>query len=396
MNFSISYPLRRHNFQRLGFTYSFNDSNITAFSTASQTFFQTIAFRSGIQGSNALTGIVNSSASFSYVYNTVNNPLRPRTGKEYTAVFQFSGIGGNLRYFAPFVAYKSYRSMHYFRPDPTGHNVLALRAQLGYIQGFGGDVAPPNSRFYAGGEQEIRGFDIRGATPYGYVPNRTTVQLTNPDGSLRASRPNQPTVEPVHPGAHPRVWHRFHRRRHQPHRQRGVPHSHRRPGHLVVLRRLRHRHGAQQGTARAEPRGIRHPHRSALRLRGLQQRRLPGRHSRDRRSDSRETSARWRAPTTCPACRWAASSPSSCPSSTRPSACIYAYNPLRLYETPYCNENANGSRNQSCSAQLITRDMFPPGGAGDYTYQEAIQGYGALNQFREPRKTFRLAVSTTF
>ncbi len=40
--------------------------------------------------------------------------------------------------------------------------------------------------------------------------------------------------------------------------------------------------------------------------------------------------------------------------------------------------------------------MFPPGGAGDYTYREAIQGYGALNQFREPRKTFRLAVSTTF
>ena len=30
--------------------------------------------------------------------------------KEYTAVFQFSGIGGNLRYIAPFfVAYKSYR-----------------------------------------------------------------------------------------------------------------------------------------------------------------------------------------------------------------------------------------------------------------------------------------------
>ncbi len=40
--------------------------------------------------------------------------------------------------------------------------------------------------------------------------------------------------------------------------------------------------------------------------------------------------------------------------------------------------------------------MFPPGGAGDYTYAEAIQGYGARNTFREPRKTFRLTVSTTF
>ena len=40
--------------------------------------------------------------------------------------------------------------------------------------------------------------------------------------------------------------------------------------------------------------------------------------------------------------------------------------------------------------------MFPSGGAGDYTYSEAIEGYGAQNSFREPRKTFRLTVSTTF
>ncbi len=108
LNFSISYPLKRHSFQRLGLTYSLTKSDITAFSTASQTFFQTISFRSGIQGSNALDGIVNSSASFSYTYNTVNNPMRPRSGKEITAVFQFSGIGGNLRYISPLVAYKSF------------------------------------------------------------------------------------------------------------------------------------------------------------------------------------------------------------------------------------------------------------------------------------------------
>ena len=92
MNFSLSYPLKRHAFQRVGLTYSLTKSTITAFSTASQTFFQTISFRSGIQGSNALAGIVNSSASFSYVYNTINNPVRPRSGKEYSAVFQVAGI----------------------------------------------------------------------------------------------------------------------------------------------------------------------------------------------------------------------------------------------------------------------------------------------------------------
>lgn len=73
----------------------------------------------------------------------------------------------------------------------------------------------------------------------------------------------------------------------------------------------------------------------------------------------------------------------------------YAYNPLRLYERPFCNNGVLGV-NQSCSAQLITRDLFPPGGAGDYTYAQALQSFGARNLFREPRKTFRLTVSTTF
>ena len=74
----------------------------------------------------------------------------------------------------------------------------------------------------------------------------------------------------------------------------------------------------------------------------------------------------------------------------------YAYNPLRLYERPYCNDVTLGAKVQSCSAQLITRDLFPPGGAGDYTWGEAVQAFGAQNLFREPRKTFRLTVSTTF
>ena len=147
LNFSVSYPLRRHAFQRVGMTYSLNKSTITAFSTASQTFFQTISFRSGIQGSNALAGIINSSASFSYAYNTINNPLRPHSGKEYTAVFQVAGIGGNLRYISPLVAYKRFMPMHYLIPTAGGRNVLGVRAQLGYVQGFGGDVAPPNNRF---------------------------------------------------------------------------------------------------------------------------------------------------------------------------------------------------------------------------------------------------------
>jgi outer membrane protein insertion porin family len=44
----------------------------------------------------------------------------------------------------------------------------------------------------------------------------------------------------------------------------------------------------------------------------------------------------------------------------------FAYNPLRLYEEPYCSYSLAGETHQySCNAKLITRSMFPPGGAGD-------------------------------
>ncbi len=278
LNFSLSYPLKRHAFQRVGFTYSLSRSSITAFSTASQTFFQTISFRSGIQGSNALAGIVTSSASFTYIYNTINNPMRPRTGKEFTAAFQVAGIGGNVRYISPMVAYKSFRSMHYLTPTANGRNVLGLRAQLGYVQGFGGDVAPPNNRFYSGGEGELRGFDIRGATPYGYVPNRVTVQLTNPDGGCVPRDPTNPQLNQCILVPDSGLRHRLHRWRYQPDHQRRVPHSHRGTGHLLVLRRFRDRCSHQPRPVEAEPRGLRLLDRSTLRLPGLQQWFLPGRH----------------------------------------------------------------------------------------------------------------------
>ena len=46
--------------------------------------------------------------------------------------------------------------------------------------------------------------------------------------------------------------------------------------------------------------------------------------------------------------------------------------------------------------QSTFRNMFPNSGAGQFSYQQALQFYGADYQLREPRKTFRLTVSTTF
>jgi outer membrane protein insertion porin family len=393
-NWSVSYPLKRHAFQRVGFTYSLTKSSITAFSTASQTFFQTISFRSGIQGSNALSGIINSEASFTYIYNTVNNPLRPRTGKEFTGAFQFSGIGGNLRYISPFFAYKSFRSMHYLTANPNGRNILGLRAQIGYIQGFGGDVAPPNQRFYAGGENELRGFDVRGATPYGYVPNRVNVQLTNPDGSCVPRDPNNPQLNqciqvpiPVYGiasiGGDTQLT---------------TNAEYRIPIAGPVMVSLFDDFGLDmvlnKGQLKQSPEGF-----ASLEAplygcpvynNGACQGGIPGSEVGFQRNIRPVSGTNL-----VPRMSLGAELSVIMPVVNAPFRLYFAYNPLRLYERPFCNSGTLGV-NQSCSAQLITRDLFPPGGAGDYTYEQSLQSFGARNLFREPRKTFRLTVSTTF
>ena len=402
LNFSLSYPLKRHAFQRVGFTYSLSKSSITAFSTASQTFFQTISYRSGIQGSNALTGIVNSYASFSYIYNTINNPMRPRTGKEYSAVFQTSGIWGNVRYIAPLVAYKQFMPMHYLIPSPGGRNVLGLRAQLGYVQGYGGAVAPPNNRFYSGGENELRGFDIRGATPYGYVPNRTTVQLTNPDGSCVPRDSTNPQLGqciqvaiPVYgissiggdtnlitnaeyriPIAGPVMFSFFDDFGIDTALNRGQLKQS--PEGFATLTAPLYgcpvfNNGACEGGIPGSQVGF---------LRNIHP--VSGTNFVPRMSTGAELSV-------------------IMPVINAPFRFYFAYNPLRLNEKPFCNLGI-GSNKESCSAELITPAMFPnastdcsaPTNAGTYTYCEAIQAYGAQDIFREPRKTFRLTVSTTF
>ncbi len=394
-NFSVQYPLKRHAFQRVGVTYSWSKSTITAFSTASSTFFQTIAFRSGVQGSNPLAGIINSNLGLSYSYNTVSNPLRPHEGKEYTGFMQLAGLWGDVRYVNMAGAYKRYIPMHYLIPTAGGRNVLAVRAQLGYIQGISGDVAPPNNRFYSGGELELRGFDVRAATPYGYVPTRVNFQLTNPDGSCVPRDVTNPqdnqciqvplpvygiasiggdtqlttNIEYRIPVVGPFDFHLFD----DFGIDSAVNHNQLKQspeGFASLTAPLYgcpvYNNGSCQGGIPGSLVGFRQNIRP-----------VSGTNFVPRMSTGAEVSVLM-------------------PIINAPFRLYYAYNPLRLYERPYCNDVILGQKQQSCSAELITRDMFPTGGAGDYTYQEAIQAYGSQYVFREPRKTFRLTISTTF
>jgi outer membrane protein insertion porin family len=191
LNFSVSYPLKRHAFQRVGVTYSLSKSSITAFSTASQTFFQTISFRSGIQGRMRWPASSTASCRSPIPTTPSTIPVRPRTGKEYTAAFQFVRHLGQCALLLASGGLQAFIPMHYLQFNQNGHNVLGIRAQLGYVQGFGGDVAPPNNRFYAGGENELRGFDVRRHAVW-LRAQRVNFQLTNPDGQCVPRDPTNP------------------------------------------------------------------------------------------------------------------------------------------------------------------------------------------------------------
>jgi outer membrane protein insertion porin family len=72
---------------------------------------------------------------------------------------------------------------------------------------------------------------------------------------------------------------------------------------------------------------------------------------------------------------------------------FYAYNSLRLYEDVPQKLAVPNSGPDNVN---IFKGYFPNSGAGQYSYQQALQFYGADYILREPRKTFRLTVSTTF
>jgi outer membrane protein insertion porin family len=397
VNFSVSYPLKRHAFQRVGVTYSLTKSTITAFSTASATFFQSIAFRSGVQGSNPLAGIINSSVSLSYSYNTVSNPIRPHDGKEYTAYLQFAGLWGNVRYVNSAVAYKRFIPMHYLIPTNGGRNVLGVRAQLSFIHGVSGAVAPPNNRMYAGGEMDLRGFDMRSATPYGYVPTRVNFQLTNPDGSCVPRDINNPQDNqciqvplPVYGVASIGGDTSF-----TSNVEYRIPVIG--PFTFAFFDDFGIDTALSHGQLQQSPEGF-----AALAAplygcpvfnNGACQGGIPGSDVGFKKDIHPVLGTNF-----VPRMSTGAELSVLMPVINAPFRLFYAYNPLRLYERPYCPSGLTGGKADqlSCNANLITQSLFPNTNAGLYTYQEAIESYGQQQVFREPRKTFRLTISTTF
>jgi outer membrane protein insertion porin family len=369
---SANYVLGR-TFKRVGLSYALDKTSINTFSQASQNLFQTANFRS-ISGPDALKGIVTSSVTPSFSFNTIGpNPIRPHSGRSFYASTEVAGLGGNVKFYRPLVSFTQ------FIPIPSkGANTLGVRLQGSFINGFGGLGAPPYQRFYMGGEGDLRGFDIRTVSPYVLVPTAVPFPLTNPDGSRVPIDPTNPrrgfvTVPiPVNnitlPGGDTSFFANVEYRIHVVGPVTLAPFMDTGMDFISLASQLKVSPDALttlNSTAFGCPAvisfqcsgGFPQPTNGELKP-------VAGTNFVPRMSTGLELQV-------------------LLPIVQQPFRIYYAYNPLILNTVVK-------------SPSPILRSMFPPGGAGDFSFQTAVSTLAPDFHLQEPRKTFRFTISTTF
>ena len=178
-----TYPLKR-SFSRVGISYGYSTTKYDLLTSAAQNYFSYLNFEGQLSGPNQVTGIRTSQVIPSYTYNNVDNPMTPHRGHSIAISTSVAGtyFGGNVNIFQPNA------TMTYYRRGLYKSNVIAFRLMGSFITGYGGKDAPPFNRYYIGGENDVRGFDIWGISPIAFIPSTASVNVLNPDGSQREQK----------------------------------------------------------------------------------------------------------------------------------------------------------------------------------------------------------------
>ncbi len=306
--------------------------------------------------------------------------MRPHSGRSYFIGMDIAGIGGNVADIRPISEFKQFIPMKGIHPRKDGLQTLGIRLQGSFITGYGGKTAPPFERYFQGGDTDLRGFDIRAASPIALISDKVAVTLTNPDGNPVPKDPNNaragsatvtvPISRLVYPGGDTSLVSNV---------------EYRIPivgpvtfalfadtGMNMAVRQSQLRLSNQQvDQLQATPFGCTGYDPSFQTCLGTQflkfdkdLKPVPHTNYIVRMSTGAELQV-------------------ILPVVNAPFRVFYAYNPLRV-DTP------------APAPDRLTRDMFPAGAAGEFTYLNTIATYNPSYRIREPRKTFRFTVATTF
>jgi outer membrane protein insertion porin family len=368
----------------VGVTYALSRASVTTFNDNTRNIFQSLAFRSGVAGPNQLTGIITSTIAPSFSYSSLDRAVGAHSGRDLNVSVQVAGAGGNVKYIAPVGTFRQYYPMKGLRVNREGRNVLGIRAQMAFVSGFGGQVAPPTNRLYGGGESDIRGFDVRAASPYTFIPVNVQFNLTNPDGTTIPRDPTNPGLgtvniplpiyRPVSIGGDTQFTGNL---------QYQIPIVSSLSFNFFTdfgltgdMRPSQLRQSVAGSTLLSSPlygcptiiNGACYGGKQVPNFSPIQLNTMPGTNFVPRMSVGAEIQV-------------------ILPIVNAPFRIFYAYNPLRLYkDVPQ----------QLAVDNATFRTLFPNNDAGLFSYQQALQLYGPSYQLREPRKTFRLTVGTTF
>lgn len=368
---SVNYTLPR-SFKRVGLTYTFDNTTIRPFSGASTNLFETLNFRN-ISGPNALDGIITSSVTPSFSFSTIDSPIRPHRGHSLFLSTEVAGLGGNVKFYRPLVAFTQWKAL----PKGSQH-ALGIHLQASFINGYGGVSAPPYQRFYMGGENDLRGFDIRTVSPYVFVPTVQAFTLTNPDGSPVPIDPTNPrrgsvTVPlPINnitlPGGDTQVFGNFEYRIHIVGPVILAPFADVGMDFVTLPSQLKIAPDSLSlftSTVFGCPAIVNFQCAGGNTMGSTGNLdTVPGTNFVPRMSTGLELQV-------------------LLPIVQQPFRIYYAYNPLTLDTIVR-------------SPSPITRSMFPPGGAGDFSFLQALSTLAPDFHLQEPKKTFRFTISTTF
>ncbi|HVF91565.1 MAG TPA: outer membrane protein assembly factor BamA [Blastocatellia bacterium] len=215
----LSYFARRYRmgrFYRLGLSYSYRDTDIidpAVNRDADPLNDINVTFRQ--------TGVLQSTVTPSLSFSTLNSSLDPTTGQAFNIGLSFSGgpLGGDVNTIEPTLEYKMFRPFFAgreatARPEPGKTRAIGFRVLAGHIGTFGSrfqsnslsfiNGTPLFARFFLGGEDSIRGYNIRSLSPVATVSritNTRSVFATDLSGNrFRVRRPNRAGTNTVAPG----------------------------------------------------------------------------------------------------------------------------------------------------------------------------------------------------
>jgi len=147
---SVRFGFPTSEYGSIGLNYTYRINKVTPYSNAPAELIRQVE----LYGASSRT----SEIGYSFVYNTLDDAIKPTSGMVFSFDQDFAGFGGNLKFLKTEGSFSTY---HKLFGDAF---IASLTGSSGFITGYGGSVVPIQERYFKGGDS-FRGFKLAGIGP---------------------------------------------------------------------------------------------------------------------------------------------------------------------------------------------------------------------------------------